>query len=59
MYYVREGVDKIDWRDIALKTKRDEVLSKITKYCTLGWPNDIRNLLDEEKKVLSKTVRSC
>ncbi|XP_046750596.1 uncharacterized protein K02A2.6-like [Diprion similis] len=54
VYYVNEKMNIVDWQEVVLETKRDEVLSRIVKFCILGWPNNNKDLSSEEQNYLVK-----
>lgn len=54
MYYIAENATGIDCNTVIRETKRDEVLTRILRYCTIGWPSDNKTLSEEEKKYFTK-----
>lgn len=54
VYFVKSDIGVIGWQKVLLETKRDLVLSKIMRFCTLGWPSNAAELSDEERKYASK-----
>lgn len=49
VYYVNEKMNVVGWQKVVLETKGDKVLSRIMKFCTIGWPSNHKELSDEEQ----------
>ncbi|XP_033228821.1 uncharacterized protein K02A2.6-like [Belonocnema kinseyi] len=53
IYNIKENV-ALDWQAVQRETKTDELLSKIMKFCTLGWPSSCKNSADITSSLFAK-----
>lgn len=54
MNYISKNATGIDCNTVIRETKRDKTLSKIIRYCVIGWPNNNETLSEEEKRFFLK-----
>ena len=50
IHFVSVDAKIIDYKDVVTEMKHDKVLSRILKFCIFGWPDDNKNLSEEEMR---------
>lgn len=54
LYFMKEGLDKVDHEEIIRETKNDETLKDVMRLSVVGWPSNGKNLSDELNRYFIK-----